>query len=92
MNLASTTLASPDLRHAIVHGRPGTKMEAFAGALSDAEIDGVVSYLRGMAGGAPMAQLPEPTGHEPLVLNPSGPAPKFTLDDLNATVRRLLPG
>ena len=71
--------SDPFLRHAIVHGRPGTKMEAFAGSLSDAEIDGVVSYLRGMAGGAPMPQLPEPTGREPLVINPSGAAPKFTL-------------
>jgi len=34
------------VRHAIVHGRPGTKMEPFAGALSDAEIDGVVGFLR----------------------------------------------
>lgn len=69
----------PFLRHAIVHGRPGTKMEAFAGSLSDAEIDGVISYLRGMAGAPPVALLPEPTGREPLVLNPSGATPKFTL-------------
>ena len=68
------------VRHAVVHGRPGTKMEAFAGALSDAEIDGVVSYVRTLGGGAaPVTLLPEPTGREPLVINPSGAAPTFTL-------------
>jgi mono/diheme cytochrome c family protein/rhodanese-related sulfurtransferase len=67
------------LRHAIAHGRPGTKMEPFAGALSDAEIDGVVSYLRAQAGPPPPEMLPEPTGKEPLVLNPSGKPPHFTL-------------
>jgi cytochrome c oxidase cbb3-type subunit 3 len=71
--------SDPFVRHAIVHGRPGTKMEAFAGSLSDAEIDGTVSYLRGMAGAPPVTLLPEPTGREPLVQNPSGAAPKFTL-------------
>jgi mono/diheme cytochrome c family protein/rhodanese-related sulfurtransferase len=68
------------VRHAIVHGRPGTKMEAFAGALSDAEIDGVVSYVRTLGGNpSQIALLPEPTGREPLVLNPSGKPPQFTL-------------
>jgi mono/diheme cytochrome c family protein len=68
------------VRHAIVHGRPGTKMEPFAGQLSDAEIDGVVSYLRAQ-GGAPQppGYLPEPTGKEPLVIHPSGKPPHFTL-------------
>lgn len=68
------------LRHAIVHGRPGTKMEAFAGALSDEEIDGVVSYVRTLGNAAPeAARLPEPTGKEPLVINPTGKAPSFPL-------------
>ena len=68
------------IRHAIVHGRPGTKMEPFAGVLSDAEIDGVVSFLRRAAGVAPPVELlPEPTGVEPLVINPSGKAPNLTL-------------
>jgi mono/diheme cytochrome c family protein/rhodanese-related sulfurtransferase len=67
------------VRHAIVHGRPGTKMEPFAGALSDAEIDGVVGYLRALGNATPPVELlPEPTGHEPLVLNPSGKPPRFT--------------
>jgi mono/diheme cytochrome c family protein/rhodanese-related sulfurtransferase len=68
------------VRHAIVHGRPGTKMEPFAGPLSDAEIDGVVSYLRAQGGAPrPPEYLPEPTGKEPLVINPSGKPPHFTL-------------
>jgi cytochrome c oxidase cbb3-type subunit 3 len=70
------------VRHAIARGRPGTKMEAFASALSDAEIDGVVAYVRALPGGGdgpPVKQLPEPTGKEPLVINPGGRAPTFTL-------------
>ena len=71
----------PFVRHAIVSGRPGTKMEAFAGQLTNAEIDAVVSYVRGLGtGGAPeVTLLPAPTGSEPLVLNPSGKAPSFKL-------------
>jgi mono/diheme cytochrome c family protein/rhodanese-related sulfurtransferase len=68
------------LRHAIVRGRPGTKMEAFAGTLTDGEIDAVVSYIRSLGNTAPpVALLPEPTGKEPLVINPSGKAPSFKL-------------
>jgi len=68
------------IRHAIVRGRPGTKMEPFGGALSDAEIDGVVSFLRRAANIAPPVELlPEPTGVEPLVINPSGVSPNLTL-------------
>jgi rhodanese-related sulfurtransferase/mono/diheme cytochrome c family protein len=71
---------APFLRHAVASGRPGTKMEAFAGTLSDAEIDGVVSYVRTLGNAAAeVALLPEPTGKEPLVLNFSGAAPHFTL-------------
>jgi mono/diheme cytochrome c family protein/rhodanese-related sulfurtransferase len=73
--------SDPFLRHAIVNGRPGTKMEAFAGQLTDAEIDGVVGYIRSLGNGAPVAAslLPPPTGTEPLVLNPSGTSPSFQL-------------
>jgi cytochrome c oxidase cbb3-type subunit 3 len=69
------------VRYAIAHGRPGTKMEAFAGKLSDAEIDGAVSYVRalGNGGAPPVKLLPEPTGKEPLVLNPAGRHPSFRL-------------
>lgn len=69
------------VRYAVVHGRPGTKMEAFTGKLSSAEIDSVVSYVRGFDnhGAPPVTLLPAPTGKEPLVINPNGKAPKFTL-------------
>jgi mono/diheme cytochrome c family protein/rhodanese-related sulfurtransferase len=72
----------PFLRYAITNGRPGTKMEPFAGTLSDAELDGVVAYIRSFGGGAAapaIALLPAPTGKEPLVLNPTGPAPRFSM-------------
>jgi mono/diheme cytochrome c family protein/rhodanese-related sulfurtransferase len=74
------TATAAFVRHAIVAGRPGTKMEAFADKLSLAEIDGVVSYVRGLGnGGVPMPNLlSEPTGKEPIVLNPSGRHPAFT--------------
>ena len=77
--LAAAT--DPFVRHAVAGGRPGTRMEAFAGKLTDAQIDGVVSYVRTLGGeGRPAVQLlPAPTGQEPLVLNPSGPAPSFSL-------------
>jgi cytochrome c oxidase cbb3-type subunit III len=75
------TATAAFIRHAVVAGRPGTKMEAFADKLSIAEIDGVVSYLRGLGNeGVPLPSfLPAPTGKEPIVLNPSGRHPKFTL-------------
>lgn len=69
------------LRYAVARGRPGTKMEAFAGKLTDAELDSVVRYVRTLGGGGPepVALLPEPTGKEPPVLNPAGASPRFTL-------------
>jgi cytochrome c oxidase cbb3-type subunit III len=69
------------VRHAVAHGRPGTKMEAFTGKLTEAELDGVVSYVRALGNGGPppVTLLPEPTGKEPLVLNPSGKQPRFSL-------------
>jgi mono/diheme cytochrome c family protein/rhodanese-related sulfurtransferase len=71
----------PFVRHAIVNGRPGTKMEAFAGTLSDADIDGVVAYVRSFSAVGPpaVALLPAPTGKEPLVVNPAGRAPRFSM-------------
>lgn len=68
------------LRHAIVHGRPGTKMEAFASVLSDAEINAVVTYIRTVGNvAATVDLLPEPTGQEPLVINPKGKQAKLQL-------------
>jgi cytochrome c oxidase cbb3-type subunit III len=68
------------IRHAIVRGRPGTKMEPYAGKLNDAQIDDVVAFVRRLGTQAPtVQQLPAPTGKEPLVLNPAGRDPTFTL-------------
>jgi cytochrome c oxidase cbb3-type subunit 3 len=67
------------VRYAIVRGRPGTPMEAFAGKLSDAEIDDVVAYVRSLGKPPVVGQLPPPTGKEPLVINPGGKDPVFKL-------------
>ena len=70
------------LKHAIVNGRPDTKMLAFSQTMKDAEIDDVVAYLRTMAKQpVPDARLPAPTGHEPMILNPHGKNPTFTVKD-----------
>jgi len=75
------TASDEFLRYAVARGRPGTKMEPFAGKLTDAELDSVVRYVRRLGTGSPpeIEPLPEPTGKEPLVLNPKGATPKFTL-------------
>jgi len=70
------------LKHAIANGRPDTKMLAFAQTMKDADIDDVVAYLRTMAKQpVPNAQLPAPTGHEPMILNPQGKDPTFTVKE-----------
>lgn len=74
--------ASPAfLRYAIVNGRAPTPMPAFQGKLSDAEIDDVVTWLWSFK-----PALPTPEVHElevprnlPIVINPKGARPKFTL-------------
>jgi len=70
------------LKHAIANGRPDTKMLAFSQTMKDADIDDVVAYLRTMAKQpVPNARLPAPTGHEPMILNPKGKDPAFTVKD-----------
>ncbi len=71
------------IRHAIVHGRPGTKMVAFGGILSNAQIDDLVAHLRSFdtAKLVSTSQLPPPTGKEPIVLNPKGKAPVIKARD-----------
>ncbi len=71
------------LRHAIIEGRPPTPMQPFAGRLTPGQIEDVVAYLRSLA--------PPPTTREslaaqvpddlPLVINPQGKHPSFTLRD-----------
>ena len=80
-NLQFLRVASDSfVRYAVVNGRPGTKMVGFTGQLTDAEIDNVVAYVRSLqAGDTDIKPLPAPTGKEPIVLNPKGKSPTFTL-------------
>ncbi|HRG95648.1 MAG TPA: c-type cytochrome [Polyangiaceae bacterium] len=73
------------VRHAIVNGRPGTKMEAWGEPkLTAADIDALVAYVfEGLAapdpdGDGSEGQLPAPRGDEPLVVNPGGKPPSFS--------------
>lgn len=74
--------ASPAfLRYAIVNGRPPTPMQPFRDKLSEQEIDDVVAYLWGFK---PAQPTPAVKQHEvprdlPVVINPKGKSPKFTL-------------
>jgi mono/diheme cytochrome c family protein/rhodanese-related sulfurtransferase len=76
--------ASPAfLRFAIEHGRAPTPMPAFAGKLSEQEIGDVVNWLWSFK-----PALPAPAVHNltvpadlPIVINPKGARPKFTLRD-----------
>jgi mono/diheme cytochrome c family protein/rhodanese-related sulfurtransferase len=68
------------MRYAIVHGRPGTPMEAWQAKLADQDIDDVVAYVRAFAQPDDLANeplLPAPTGNEPIVINPKGKDPVF---------------
>jgi cytochrome c oxidase cbb3-type subunit III len=68
------------LRHAIMNGRPGTPMVAFGGALLPAEVAGVVAFIRSWA--APPVPRTAPTAEAlegPVIINPNGKSPKFTL-------------
>ena len=69
------------LRLAVVEGRPGTPMEAWEGKLAPPEIEDVVAYLRSIARPLPAAPVlpPSPTPPLPVVLNPGGTPPDFTL-------------
>jgi mono/diheme cytochrome c family protein/rhodanese-related sulfurtransferase len=70
------------LRHAIVNGRPGTPMEPWKDKLSEADIADVVAFVRDFAKQqVTVGQLPAPTGKEPIVINPKGGAPRFTLKE-----------
>ena len=70
------------IRHAIDVGRPGTKMPAFGPLMTPQQLDDVTAYVRFLAQGAQAPQyLPEPTGKEPLVINPKGKNPTWTPRD-----------
>jgi mono/diheme cytochrome c family protein/rhodanese-related sulfurtransferase len=71
------------LRYAIVFGRPGTPMEAFANRIDGNQVADVVAYVRSFASPAkPEPPTPAPPVEEgPVVLNPKGKAPQFILRD-----------
>jgi mono/diheme cytochrome c family protein/rhodanese-related sulfurtransferase len=68
------------VRYAIVKGRPGTPMESFEAKLSAQDIDDLVAYVRAFSKpNQNEGTLAAPTGKEPLVINPKGKDPVFTL-------------
>lgn len=82
--------ASPAfLRHAIVHGRPGTPMEPWGTRLGPQQVDDVLAFILTLgqrqpepppAPAEPAAEPPEPEWGE-VVINPKGRAPRFELRD-----------
>lgn len=73
------------MRHAILHGRPPTPMPAYKGVLRPQEIEDIVSYLtkqaRSVTPQPPASASARPKEPAPVVLNPRGGQPKFTLRD-----------
>lgn len=65
------------IRYAIVNGRPGTPMEAWAGKLDEGQIGDLVAYVRAFAKPVEEHLLPAPTGSEPLVVDANGKDPAF---------------
>ncbi|HYH95627.1 c-type cytochrome [Hyalangium sp.] len=68
------------IRHAIAQGRSGTPMKAYAGSLAAEQLNDVTAYIRSWAR---TLQLPGPVAELPpaptqLVINPEGPAPRFS--------------
>ncbi len=81
-NMSLLSAASDSfLRYAIVHGRPGTPMLSFQGALGEDDIDNVVALLRSWAT-PPPPERQAPPELPPLtnpVINPGGKNPELTL-------------
>ena len=72
------------LRYAIEHGRPPTPMPAFRGKLSGEEIGDIVTWLASQAPtgpASPPVQNPTVPTDLPVVINPKGAHPNFTLRD-----------
>ncbi|MBA3394425.1 MAG: c-type cytochrome [Deltaproteobacteria bacterium] len=82
-NLQFLTVATDAfIRHAIVKGRPDTKMLAFGAMLTPQQTDDVVAFVRQLGQGAVAQELlPEPNGKEPLVINPKGKNPTWKARD-----------
>ena len=86
VHLANPTfigLAGDDfLYDSISRGRDGTPMKAYGKELEPEQIADVVAYLRTWSVGAPQALVrPRETVEGPVVLNPSGKSPDFSLHD-----------
>jgi mono/diheme cytochrome c family protein/rhodanese-related sulfurtransferase len=84
------------IKHAIAQGRPKTRMLAFGNVLTDDQVNDLVAYVRELGAGVPtITPLPEPTGKEPLVINPKGAAPAWkpredrfiSVDDVAAALK-----
>lgn len=89
------TASDAFLRFAVAEGRAPTSMVPWKGALTPKQIDDLVAYVRSLArppagpAAPPLAALPPPRGagppsaprQGPMVLNPRGRAPDFTLKD-----------
>jgi len=76
-----TTATAGFIRYAIEHGRPGTKMPAFASVLSASEIDDLTVAIRAWSRAIP-ADSPAFAAIPPLdqlVINPNGKHPEFAL-------------
>ncbi|HYP89033.1 MAG TPA: c-type cytochrome [Polyangiaceae bacterium] len=74
--------ASPAfLRYAVANGRPPTPMPAFQGKLSEPQIDDVVAWLWSNKPALPTAAVhaTEVPKDLPVVINPKGKSPKFTM-------------
>jgi rhodanese-related sulfurtransferase/cytochrome c553 len=66
------------IKYAIAQGRPKTRMNGFGAVLTDEQLNDVVAYVRELNTAAPpVTLLPEPTGKEPLFVNPKGPPPAW---------------
>jgi cytochrome c oxidase cbb3-type subunit III len=82
---------APDafLRYAVVEGRPPTSMVSWKPTLTPRQIDDVVAYVRSLAVAPARPALPPPgmpgpaalPRRGPIVLNPRGRAPQFTLKE-----------
>lgn len=70
------------LKHAIENGRPPTPMLPFRDKLTDSQIDDIVVWLKGLSPNEPASPpVRRPTVPEdlPMIVNPDGKAPAFTL-------------
>lgn len=77
-----TSASDGFLRRSIERGRRRTTMPAFAGRLTDQEIDDVIAFLRTLRREPPPEwPIEDAPGLDALVIHPSGPSPDFTLRD-----------